>query len=73
MTGDGMKKAISVLDWFVTVVLMLAGVWVVYAQWPSPEWWAWVMLVGGILGVPLNLFNPMQRVRTFLLRKLIRR
>lgn len=68
-----MKKSIAILDWVATFVLLGVSVWVVVDQWPSPEWWAWAILVLGLVGIPLNLFNPMQKVRTFVLRKLIKR
>jgi len=64
---------IKTLDWVVVVVLMFAGIWMVAVQWPSPTWWAWFCCVLGVIGVPLNVFDPVQKVRTWVLRKMVKR
>lgn len=64
---------IKALDWIVVVVLMLVGIWMVVSQWPNVSWWAWLCCGLGIVGVPLNIFNPVQKLRTWVLRLMVKR
>lgn len=68
-----MTGAVKILDWIATIALLIMGVWFFVDQWPEPSWWAWTMLVLGIVGVPLTVLNPIQKLRTWLLRRMIKR
>ena len=75
MTTTTSKKPgfINMLDWAVAIISLIAGVVLFFLQWPSPSIWAWLCLALGVLGVPLAWFNPMGRLQTWMLRRLVKR
>lgn len=64
---------ITVLDWIVSIVLLIVGLYTVAAQWPNVSAWSWLWLVLGVVGIPLAAMNPMGVTRKWLLRRFIKR
>lgn len=64
---------ITVLDWIVSIVLLIVGIYMVVVQWPNVSGWSWLWLVMGVVGIPLAALNPMGVTRKWLLRRFIKR
>lgn len=73
MTNAKKPRIAAVLDWAVAIVALLVGAAFVVIEWPNPSWISWTFFVIGVIGVPLAMFNPVERVKTFLLRRLVKK
>lgn len=66
------SKLIVALDWIVATAALVAGACFVVIEWPNPSLWSWLFLAVGVVGVPLAAFNPVGRINTWVLRRLVK-
>ena len=70
---DKLFSRMAIFDWVTAIVLLAFGIWQVIATWTSPEWWAWLSLAFGVIGIPLAAINPGKRLNTWVMRRAVKK
>ena len=73
MTSTKKPRIAALLDWAVAIVALIVGATFIVIEWPNPSWVSWLFFAIGVVGVPLAIFNPVDRVTKFILRRLVKK